>query len=336
MPASRDTVHRVGGNNHGQTRSRYAPATDRRRCRNGSRGTSHRLCRCAAGAGLRRGPGALRRCVAGSLRRRCLRASGRTADGQRRGHAAVGPRCRLCGASSGADGGRDRQRQHAVPARFGARRADGAWLRNPLRHPPDPGSGAGHVRCPGAVRRRGAGERPVRYAAREPDPDPRRSHRRAGGAGRSRGRPGAGFRRCARGGARLGPDAQPHHLGRARLQDQSAAAAGRRDCRGGGLSRLAGGRQFHPARRARIQLPRKRRRRRSRGGFRARHSRRSRRQGAAARPRTRGDHPRDPGLPEGARSADRHQGQRQVPRPPPRPSRLCGREAVHPGRPAVW
>ena len=121
----------------------------------------------------------------------------------------------------------------------------------------------------------------------------------------------------------------PHRRGDLLLSRQSAAAAGRRGLGGGRLPRLARRRQFHLPRHARVPPAEGRRRRRSGRGIRPRPLARPRREGAAARRRAR-HHDARRSAPSSARpkALISHQGERQVARAPPRPSRLHRRQAV--------
>ncbi len=158
------------------------------------------------------------------------------------------------------------------------------------------------------------GRRRARRAARKLHPHPCRAHRRRG-APRPRSSQAleqvlAEVRRLRAG---LAADAGARRRGDRGAQDQSAAAAGRRDRRGDPVPGMAGRRQFHLPRRARLRL----------------HRRRGRARAAISRPGSaccatatcrccaRGDqlvvdHAGDPRLPRRAEAADRHQGQRRA------------------------
>ena len=104
-----------------------------------------------------------------------------------------------------------------------------------------------------------------------------------------------------------------------RAQEQSAAAAGRRDRRGDPVPRLAARQQFHLPRRARLRA------RRATSSSRLSRAalgilRQPRYAGAAARQRAAGVHAGDHRVPERAEAADHHQGERALARAPARPS----------------
>ena len=93
-------------------------------------------------------------------------------------------------------------------------------------------------------------------------------------------------------------------------EGQSAAAAGRRDRRGDPVPGMAGRRQFHLPRRARLRSSPARAATRAGQRDRARHAARARRAGVHARRPGGDDHAGDPRLLRRAEDADRHQGER--------------------------
>ena len=140
---------------------------------------------------------------------------------------------------------RDHQHRHAVPARLGDGRIDRAGARRPPRAASDLHGGARpHRRADRLPRRRPGGRR---GAARELHPHPCRAHRGRGAPERDRqgDRRGAGGRAPVRAG--LAADARARRRADRRDQEQSAAAAGRRDRRGDPVPRMAGRRTTSPS-----------------------------------------------------------------------------------------
>ena len=226
---------------------------------------------------------------------------------------------------------RGRQRQHAVPPRFDPRRARRAGLRAAPRRPSDPRGRARRGRARSCA---SLGEAPrQRPLARARESFIHIHLDRIDDRGRARSGSPQGLERVyadvARRGRRLAPHARAHRRGDRRLPGQPAAAAGRRGRRGDRLPRLDRRRQFHLPRRARTTAS-----------------------PAATRPPTRSRASglgllRDPAVKVLRRGkelvamtpevraflaepagAHHHQGQRQVARAPPRPSRLHRRQAV--------
>ena len=150
-------------------------------------------------------------------------------------------------------GDRDRQRRHAVPGRFGDGRIDRARPRRPPGRPSDPRGRArrktGKLTAPPAE----AGSSEGRDA-RELHPRPRRAHRRRRSAAPrscrrwSRCWPRSGS--ACRTGGRWSAASTRSIAG---AQGQSAAGAGRRHRRGDPVPGMAGRRQLHLARRARLR-----------------------------------------------------------------------------------
>ena len=204
-----------------------------------------------------------------------------------------------------------RQRQHAVPVRFRARRNHRQRRRTDAGHS---SGGARPARQVGCRRNFGRG-RQARCGCRTRQRHPGACRqavagpgRRAEGPARQGARPGAG------GGQGLEADAGPSRPRDLRFPLCAGAAR-----QGGGhgsdrLPRMAARRQFHLPRHARIPLFGRRGQRHARPQrpARARHPVGSRCAGAAPRQRGGDDDARNPRLPAWTRSADRHQGQRQV------------------------
>ena len=143
------------------------------------------------------------------------------------------------------------------------------------------------------------------------------------------------LRRRGRRRARLAGHARPRRRDRAELPPQPAAPAGGRGRGGDRLPRLDRARQLHLPGLARIPPAFGRHRRRSGRGLGPRASARSGRARAAARARARRDDAGNPRLPGAAAGAHHHQGEREIPRPPPRASRLYRRQAVRRERAAA-
>ena len=252
----------------------------------------------------------------------------RTADGAgypppRRGGRARGPPPRR-------DGARDRQRQHALPAQFDPRRDRRPGLRAAARGPSDPGRGARSqparcVRLVGEATARRCGWR----EARELHP----IHLPRIDDAETRDRLIEAMRRVHADVA-LAVHDWPGMRARVteivhELPPQPAAAAGRRGRRRRSPSSNGSRRTTSPSwacanTACRRATPRPIRCEGSGLGL-LRDPDRAR---AAPRPRARRDDAGDPRLPGAPAGAHHHQGQREVPRPSPRPSRLYRRQAL--------
>ena len=132
----------------------------------------------------------------------------------------------------------------------------------------------------------------------------------------------------------LAADGRPRQRGHRRDQASSAAAAGGRSRRSDPVPGMAGRRQFHAARGARLHHVGRGRRSRSGGAVGSRHPARPRRAGAQARRSGRHSYAGNPRVLRRAEDADHHQGQREVARAPADISRLRRGQALRCGRTA--